>query len=153
MLPSSLPLPQLWNFLLRSRMRIELVPSEFASDPMSFIKVLPLSLPQKFNRFHIPAQYETAKCIRCKKKQASLLCKLFYLTCVVDRTWYGMEDDFSIFHTGNFLPFHFHSMLEIFHSIFHSILNFSSIFHSILPGTYLGGPWCHALPLCVASTE
>ena len=53
--------------------------------------------------------------------------------------WNGMEDDFSIFHTGNFLPFHFHSILKIFHSIlkyssiFHSILKFSSIFYSILP--------------------
>ena len=57
--------------------------------------------------------------------------------------WNGMEDDFSIFHTGNFLPFHFHSIPKIFHSIshsipkfssiFHSILKFSSIFHSILP--------------------
>ena len=47
--------------------------------------------------------------------------------------WNGMEDDFSIFHTDNFLPFHFHSILKIFHFIFHSILKFSSIFHSILP--------------------
>ena len=47
--------------------------------------------------------------------------------------WNGMEDDFSIFHTDNFLPFHFHSILKIFHSVFHSILKFSSIFHSILP--------------------
>ena len=50
-----------------------------------------------------------------------------------------MEDDFSIFHIGNFLPFHFHSIPKIFHSIlkfssiFHSILKSSSIFHSILP--------------------
>ena len=43
--------------------------------------------------------------------------------------WNGMEDDFSIFHTGNFLPFHFHSILKIFHSI----LKFSSVFHSTLP--------------------
>ena len=48
------------------------------------------------------------------------------------RAWYGMEDDFSIFHAGNFLPFHFHSIPKIFHFIFHSILKFSSIFHSIL---------------------
>ena len=41
--------------------------------------------------------------------------------------WNGMEDDFSIFHTGNFLPFHF--ILKIFHSV----LKFFSIFHSILP--------------------
>ena len=34
----------------------------------------------------------------------------------------GMEDDFSIFHAGNFLPFHIP---------FHT--KFSSIFHSILP--------------------
>ena len=40
-----------------------------------------------------------------------------------------MEDDFSIFHIGNFLPFHFHSILKIFHSL----LKFSSIFHFILP--------------------
>ena len=33
-----------------------------------------------------------------------------------------MEEDFSIFLTGNFLLFHFHS-----------ILKFSSIFHSIIP--------------------
>ena len=33
-----------------------------------------------------------------------------------------MEDDFSIFQNGNFLPFYFHF-----------ILKFSSIFHSILP--------------------
>ena len=46
--------------------------------------------------------------------------------------WNGMEEDFSIFHTGNFLPFHFHSIPKILHSIFHSILKFSSIFHSIL---------------------
>ena len=44
--------------------------------------------------------------------------------------WNGMEDDFSLFHTGNFLPFHF--TLKIFNSIVHSVLEFSSIFHSIL---------------------
>ena len=41
----------------------------------------------------------------------------------------GIEDSFFIFHTGSFLPFHFHSTLKVFHSI----LEFSSIFHSILP--------------------
>ena len=46
--------------------------------------------------------------------------------------WNGMKD-FSIFHTGSFLPLHFYSILKIFHSIFHFILKFSSIFHSILP--------------------
>ena len=30
---------------------------------------------------------------------------------------YGMEDNFSIFKTGNFLPFHIYSILKIFHSI------------------------------------
>ena len=53
--------------------------------------------------------------------------------CGQGMVWNGMEDDFSIFHTGNFPPFHFHSILKIFHSIFHSTLKFSSIFHSILP--------------------
>ena len=67
-----------------------------------------------------------------------LLLLLFSLRyfAVINRAWYGtwngMEDDFSMFHTGNFLPFHFHSIPKIYHSIFHSILKFSSIFHSIL---------------------
>ena len=39
----------------------------------------------------------------------------------------GMEDDFSIIYTSNFLPFNFHSIPKIFHFI----LKFSSIFHSI----------------------
>ena len=43
--------------------------------------------------------------------------------------WNGMEDDFFIFHAGNFLPAYFHSILKIFHSI----LKFSSTFHSIFP--------------------
>ena len=52
--------------------------------------------------------------------------------CRDGMVWNGMDqDDFSIFHTGNF-PFHFHSIPKMFHSIFHSILKFSSIFHSIL---------------------
>ena len=38
-----------------------------------------------------------------------------------------MEDDFSIFHSGNFLSFHTKNLP------FHSILKFSSIFHFILP--------------------
>ena len=42
--------------------------------------------------------------------------------------WHGMEYDFSVFHTDNFLPYHFHKILKIFHSI----LKFSSVFHSIL---------------------
>ena len=32
----------------------------------------------------------------------------------VTRAWYEMQDDFSIFHTGNFFSFHFHSILKIF---------------------------------------
>ena len=39
-----------------------------------------------------------------------------------DMVWNKMKDGFSIFHFGNFLPFHFLS-----------ILKFSSIFHSVLP--------------------
>ena len=38
--------------------------------------------------------------------------------------WNGIEDNFFIFHTGNFLPFHFHCIPKIFHSIFHFILLF-----------------------------
>ena len=129
MLPSSLPLPHLWNFLL------------------------PLPAPDKISRFRFRFRFQflLSKCFRfhknltaysstsvqsmkqlivfsVTKKQATLFCKLFYLTCVVDRAWYGMEDDFSIFHTGNFLPFHFRSILKIFHSIFHSLLNFLPYF-------------------------
>ena len=61
------------------------------------------------------------------RKQASLLCKLFYLTGVVDRAQYGMEDNSSIFHTGSFLSFY--SILKIFPSI----LKFSSIFYFYFP--------------------
>ena len=39
------------------------------------------------------------------------------LSSVDSRAWYGMEDDFSIFHTGNFLLFHFHFIPKIFHSL------------------------------------
>ena len=130
MLPSSLPLPYLWNFLL-------LLPS-----------------PGRASRFRF--QFFSSKCFRfcfhknltastsllsmkqliafsLKKEQTSLVCKLLYLISVVDRAWHEMEDDFSTFHTGNFRPLHFHSILKVFHFIFHSILKFSSIFHSILP--------------------
>ena len=58
------------------------------------------------------------------------ICKTFPIP--TSRAWYGMEDNFSIFHTGNFVPFHFHSIPKIFHFIFHSMLKFSSTFHSIL---------------------
>ena len=102
------------------RFRIELVASAFSFFHQSAPSSTSLLSMKQLIAFSI-------------KKLASLLCKLFYLTCVVDRAWHGMEDDFSIFHTCNFPPFHFHSILKIFHSIFHSILKFSSIFHSILP--------------------
>ena len=130
MLLSSLPLIHLWNFLL------------------------PLSAPDRNSRFRVCFHFQSLSlnCLRfnknltastsllsmkqlivfsLKKKQPRLrfICKLFYLTCAVDGAWHGMEDDFSIFHAGNFLPFHFHSILKIFHSI----QKFSSIFHSILP--------------------
>ena len=78
-------------------------------------------------RFHFPAQYETANRISCKKKQASLLYKLFYLTCVVDRAWFGMEDDFCIFHTGNFRPFHTKNLP------FHTPIFFHIPFHTSIP--------------------
>ena len=141
MLPSSLSLPHLWNFLLplpapdrASRFRVRFRFQSFSSKCFRFHKNLTASTASASSfRFHISAQYETANCISFKKKQASLLCKLFYLTCVVERAWHGMEDDFSVFHTGNFRPFHFHSILKVFHSIFHSILKFSFIFHFILP--------------------
>ena len=134
MLPSLLPLPYLWNFLLplpaphricRFRVRFRFQP--VSSKCFHFHKKLTASASASlFSMKHLILS-------SVKKKQASLLCKLFYLTCVVDRAWYGMEDDFSIFHTGNFLLFHFHSSLKFFHSMFHSILKFSSIFHSIIP--------------------
>ena len=31
--------------------------------------------------------------------------------------WNGMEEDFSIFLPGSFLPFYFHSIPKIFHSV------------------------------------
>ena len=44
-----------------------------------------------------------------------------------------MEDDFSIFHAGNFFPFDFHSVLKIYHFIFHFIPKFSCVFHTSIP--------------------
>ena len=40
--------------------------------------------------------------------------------------WYGMEDDFSIFHTGHFLPFHFHYIL-VSYPIFESLSQWATI--------------------------
>ena len=55
-----------------------------------------------------------------------ILCKVSLV-----QAWNGMENDFSVFHTGYFLLFYFYSILKILYSIFHSILKFSSVFHSI----------------------
>ena len=41
---------------------------------------------------------------------------------LLSRAWYGMEEDFSIFHTGNFLPFHTENLL--FHIPFHTKIFF-----------------------------
>ena len=124
MLPSSLPLPHLWSFLL--------------------------PLPQKFNLFHrfrfqllLLASASTSLLsmkqlivfsAKKKKKRTSLLCKLFYLTCVVERAWYGMEwkKIFPYSILAIFFQFYFHSTLKIFHSKFYPILKFFFIFHSIL---------------------
>ena len=38
--------------------------------------------------------------------------------------WNEMENNFSIFHTGKFLPFDCHSILKIFHSVFHTTVFF-----------------------------
>ena len=124
MLPSSLPLYHLWNFLL------------------------PLPASDRAGRFRVRFRFQSfsSKCFRknltastsllsmkqlivfsLKKEQASLLCKLFYLTCVVNGAWHGME-------CRTIFPY---SILAIFFhfipKIFHSILKFSSILHSILP--------------------
>ena len=133
MLSSSLPLPYHWKFLLP-------LPAPFQNFCFRVrFRFQPVS--SKYFRFHkkLTASASTSLfsmkqlIVSSVKKQASLLCKLFYLTCVVDWAWYGMEDDFSMFHNGSFLSFHFHSSLKIFHSMFHSILKFPSIFHSIVP--------------------
>ena len=127
MLPSSLPLPHLWNFLLllsasdrASRFQVRFRFQSFSSKCYRFHKNLTASTSTSL--------LSMKQLIACslKRKPASLLCKLFYLTCVVDMAWHGMEDEFSIFHAGNFRPLHFHSILKVFHSI----LKFSSIFHT-----------------------
>ena len=130
MLPSSLPLPHLWNFLFplpapgrASRFRVRFRFQSFLSKCFRFHKNLTASTSTSL------LSMKQLIVFSLKKKQASSLCKLFYLTSVADRAWHGMEDDFSIFHTGNFRPFHFHSILKVIHAI----LKFSSIFHSILP--------------------
>ena len=62
-----------------------------------------------------------------KRKIVSLHCKQLYESTDkreysvgrhrFSRAWYGMEDDFSIFHTGNFLPF---QTKIFFHILFHT---------------------------------
>ena len=125
-----LPLPHLWNVLL------------------------PLPAPDRISHFRVRLRFHclSFKCFRfhknltastfllsmkqlivlfsLKTKQASLLCKLFYFTCLVDRAWYGMEDDFFIFQSGNFLTFHFHSILKIFHSILNFLPYSIPYFHN-----------------------
>ena len=45
-----------------------------------------------------------------------------YDSALSDRAWYGMEDDFFLFHTGNFLPFHIpiHTKNHPFYIPFHT---------------------------------
>ena len=134
MLPSSLTLPHLRNFLLPlpvpdriSRFRVRFRFQSPSSNCFRFLLPLPASAPTSLLSMKQLIVFSVKN-----KKQASLLCKLFDLTCVVEgMVWNGRR--FSIFHTGNFLPFCFYSILKIFHSIFHLIVKFSSIFHSILP--------------------
>ena len=42
-----------------------------------------------------------------------------------DMVWNGMEDDFSIFHTGNFLPFHT-KYLSLSHPIFEALFQWAT---------------------------
>ena len=66
---------------------------------------------------------------RVKKNRASLLYKLFYLTCVCRQgmVWNRMENDFCIFHTGNFRPFHTKNLP------FHTPIFFHIPFHTSIP--------------------
>ena len=120
MLSSSLP--HLWNFLLPLRAPARI--SRFrVCFPFQSLLSKCFRFHIKFNRFHIPAQYETAK----KSRQVYFVSYFIDLCCRQGMVWNGMEDDFSIFHAGNFLPFHTQNLP------FHFIQKFSSIFHSILP--------------------
>ena len=105
----------------------------FVNFPFLWLHLASWFLPLKNNTRGIAgACAEKANWVN--KNWGSLLPLVELLGRTADQgmVWNGMEDDFSIFHTGNFLPFHFHSVLKTFHSIFHSIVKFSSIFHSIL---------------------
>ena len=131
MLPSSLPLPQLWNFLLplpaleRScRFRIRFRFQSLSSKCFRFQKNLTASTASASTSLLNIKQLIVFNV----KKQTSLLRKLFYLTCVVDRA-YGME--WRTIFPYSTLAIFLHSIPKIFHSIFHSILKFFSIFHSI----------------------
>ena len=114
-------------FCFRFQLRIALVASEFASASSLFYQSASAYASTKnltaASTFLLSMKPLISFGVK-KKKQASLLCKLFYLSCVVDRAWYGMEDDFSVFHTGNFLPFltknlPFHTKV-LFHIPFHT---------------------------------
>ena len=133
MLPSSLLLPHLWNFLLplpaqdrASRFRVRFRLQSFSSKCFRF-------------RFHKNLTASTASASTSLlsmiqliafslKKSRQVYFVSYYIWLVLSTghgmEWNGMEDDFSVFHTGNFRPFHFRSILKVFHSIFHSILNF-----------------------------
>ena len=133
MLPSSLPLPYLWNFLLPlsapdriSRFRVRFHFQSLSSICFRFNKNLTASTASASTSLLSMKQLIV---FSLKKKQASLLfiCKLFYLTCAVDRAWHGME--WKTTFPYSMLAIFFHSILKIFHSI----QKFSSIFLSILP--------------------
>ena len=66
------------------------------------------------------------------------------LPLVAGGAWYGIKDDFSIFHTGNFLPFHFHSIPFPFYTKnfpLHAKIFFHIPFHTSIPRNYL--QWQH----------
>ena len=131
MLSSSLLLPHLWNFLLPlpapdriSRFRVSFHFQSFSSKCFRFHKILTASTSLLSMKQLIVFSVK-------KTGKFTLLAILFDLCWRQGMVGNEMEDDFSIFRTGNFLPFYFHSMLKIFHSIFHPVLKFSSILRSI----------------------
>ena len=134
MLPSSLPLPHLWSFLhpLPALDRISRFQVRFRFQ----------SLSSKCFRFHKKLTASTASASTSllnmkplivfsvkKNRQVFFVSYFIWLVLSTDHGMEGMEDDFSIFHTGNFfhsisfhatnLPLHT-KLFFIFDSYFHT---------------------------------
>ena len=129
MLSSLLPLPHLWNFLLLLPATDRISRFRFKSLSWKCCSLLKNSTASTASASTSLLSMKQLIVFSVKKSRQVYF--VSYFIWLVLSTGHGMEDDFTVFRTDDFLPFHFHSILKMFHSIFHSLLKFSSLFHSI----------------------